>query len=299
LTVSKTIVMPIACAAMATCVTCQKPLTLYIEPEDDDEDERMVSGSSANAGSYVDDDVEMQCGCHFHWSVFRCHISRGLQAHMLTGCCRRQCLLDAYSMTECPNCQRNLNTTTETGEQQLLCNLKNEGGVQERLDILPILMEESYLRTYPEERRSRAFLEFCGEGDVEAVVDLLNSDEHEEDEEDEHSGETTIERDMDVLRHQDQVGSMGSGLHIAIQNGREEMAWLLLFLASDLEIDRFPKEVLQAAQRLGIWREDRKGKTDIRTLKDSNGHTAESIAYSVQGPWHDWLQSGRLKPPET
>lgn len=56
-------------AAMALCVTCQKPLTLYIEPDEEDEDEGMGNESSANAGSYVDDDVRLQCGCHFHWSV--------------------------------------------------------------------------------------------------------------------------------------------------------------------------------------------------------------------------------------
>jgi len=53
---------------MALCVACQKPLTLLIEPEEEDEDESM-GGSSVDAGSYVDDDVQLECGCHFHWSV--------------------------------------------------------------------------------------------------------------------------------------------------------------------------------------------------------------------------------------
>ncbi len=281
---------------MATCVTCQTPLTLYIEPEEEDEDKHMVSGPSADAGSYVDDDVQLQCGCHFHWSVSHCQTSSGLRPRMLTGYPRRQCLLDAYSITECPHCGSNLMVTTELSEEQLLCTLKNEGGLQERLDILPILTEESYLRAYPEERRCRAFLEFCREGDIEAVVDLLSNDEDEEDGENE---ETKVGRNVDVLRYQDQIGSMGSGLHVAIQNGRQEMAWLLLLLASNIEIDHFPAEVLKAARSFEIQREDQSGKTDIRTLKDSSGQTAEQLAYSCDGQWHDWVQCGRLKPPET
>jgi hypothetical protein len=48
---------------MAGCVACSKALTLDIEPEEEE------AGSSASNGSYVDDDVQLQCGCHFHWSV--------------------------------------------------------------------------------------------------------------------------------------------------------------------------------------------------------------------------------------
>ena len=195
-------------------------------------------------------------------------------------------------MSECPNCGRSLITNAPLGEQQLLCNLKNEGGLQERLDILPILTEESYLKAYPEERRCRAFLEFCGEGDVEAIVGLLNDGDDKEEEYEENSAHR-----IDVLRYQDQIGSMGSGLHVAVQNQRMEVAWLLLFLASTLEIDQFPAAVLQAAQNLEVKREDQSGKVDIRSLKDSQGMTAEQRAHGMEGMWTEWLQSGRLKPP--
>lgn len=160
--------------------------------------------------------------------------------------------------------------------------------------MLPILTEESYLKAYPEERRCRAFLEFCGEGDVEAIVDLLNDDDGEGEEEGSGQG---AGHGMDVLRYQDQVGSLGSGLHVAVQNQRMEVAWLLLLLASALKIDQFPTAVLQAAQNLGIQREDQNGKPDIRSLKDSQGMTAEQRAASMGGAWTEWLQSGRLKPP--
>lgn len=214
---------------------------------------------------------------------------------MLTfGSCR-QCLLDSYSMSECPSCGKNLMTTTPSGEQQLSCSLKNEGGLQERLDILPILTEESYLKAYPEERRCRAFLEFCGEGDIEAIVDLLN-DIYDGEEEEETSG-LGAGHSIDVLRYQDPIGPMGSGLHVAIQNQRMEVAWLLLLLASTLRIDQFPVAILQAAQDLGIQRQDQDGKADIRSLKDSQGTTAEQRAANIGGLWTEWIQAGRLKPP--
>ena len=199
-------------------------------------------------------------------------------------------------MSECPNCGRNLITITPSGEQQLLCNLKNEGGLQERLDMLPILTEESYLKAYPEERRCRAFLEFCGEGDVEAILDLLNDGDDGEGVEG-NSGQGTAGHSIDVLRYQDQIGSMGSGLHVAVQNQRMEVAWLLLLLASTLKVDQFPAAVLQAAQNLGVQRGDQSGRVDIRSLKDSQGMTAEERAAGIGGMWTEWLQSGWLKPP--
>lgn len=209
----------------------------------------------------------------------------------LTSFIIRQCLLDAYSMTDCPNCASSLITSTPSGEEQLLCNLKNEGGFQEGLDILPILTEESYLQAYPEERKCRAFLEFCGKGDVEAILEVL--DENADDEEDGDS-----DQKMDVLRYQDQIGSMGTGLHLAIRNERMEVIWLLLFLASSIDIRQFPPEVLQAVQNSGLHREEQGGKLDIRSLKDGQGKTPEQTAAEVGGQLIDLVQTGRLKPPE-
>ena len=197
-------------------------------------------------------------------------------------------------MTECPRCGRNL-ITTNSGGTQLLCNLKNEGGFQERLDILPILTEESFLKAYPEERKCRAFLEFCGEGDIEAIVQLLHGG-GEEDEEEE--GEAMTGHDIDVLRYQDQIGGLGSGLHVAIENNRVEVVWLLLLLASRIEINQLPREVLQAAQNFGLEREVDSSKADIRSLRDREGKTAEQRAAGIGGVWNEWIDSGRLRPPE-
>lgn len=193
-------------------------------------------------------------------------------------------------MTECPSCGRNISATGASGEQQVLCNLNNEGGLQTGLDILPLLTEESYLKAYPEERRCRAFLEFCAEGDIEAIVDLLDNDQDEVEE-----NSDNVEPKTDVLRYQDLMGSMNSGLHTAVLNGREEVAWLLVMLASNFEIDQFPLEVLQVTKSLGIAREDQTGKLDIRSLKDAEGMTAEQRAREYGGVWNTWLVSGRLR----
>ena len=168
--------------------------------------------------------------------------------------------------------------------------MRNEGGVQENFDILPLAQEEAYLRTYPEERKGRAFLEFCKDGDLDAIVHLVR--DHDEDE-NEVEGEAA-----DVLRYCGN-GAMtvdGSGLHLAIENGRVEVAWLLLFLASRLEIDAFPPGVLAGAQSLGLEIQDRKPDPDIRTLKNSHGLHAVEVAQRIGGQWLEWVDSGRLAP---
>lgn len=271
------------------CVACQKLLTLRIENSNDEQNE-----ATASTGEFytVPDSVEMQCGCHFHWFVRQKNVSRVKVSETDLDYSFRQCLLDSYSMTECPNCGKTLSTITASGEQQILCNLNNEGGLQQGLDILPLLTEEIYLKAYPEERRCQAFLEFCRQGDIEAIVDLLD-DEQDEDDEGPSSNEATDSK-IDVLRYQDQMGSMNSGLHTAILNGRVEVAWLLLFLASNLQAQLFPSEVFEAAVRLEVTREDQSEKVDIRALKDTEGLTAAQRAQEMGAVWEEWVDSGRL-----
>ena len=93
-------------------------------------------------------------------------------------------------MTECPNCGKNIASMSSSGEQQVLCTLNNEGGVQDNLDLMPRLTEETYLKAYPEDRKCRAFLEFCREGDYKAIIDMLQNDEVDEDDEDEEMGDS-------------------------------------------------------------------------------------------------------------
>jgi hypothetical protein len=170
---------------------------------------------------------------------------------------------------------------------QVLCNLNNEGGMQPGLDILPILAEESYLKAYPEERKCRAFLEFCREGDIEAVVDLLKA-EDDDDEEDEEGDDEEVQPagsqpdSATILRYQDPIGNMYTALHLAVLNQKIEIVWLLLLVASQLEPQHFPAEVQQAALRLSISREDQTGKVDIRSIKDADGRTAYEGARDMQ-----------------
>ncbi|KAI9707360.1 MAG: hypothetical protein M1836_000320 [Candelina mexicana] len=227
---------------MSICVVCRKLLIVQIE-EEEEEDEQIEGSMRVEAsGSFttVPDDVHLSCGCHFHW----------------------QCLLDAYTVTECPKCCSSLLSISSISEQQVLCTLRNEGGVQENLDILPLLTEEGYLNAFPNERKCRAFLEFCREGDIEAIVDLLQDDDDNSDD----SSQST-----DVLRYQDPVGAMHSGLHIAILAQRVNVAWLLLLLASRLPLEQFPAEIRQTTEQTGIKRGNQDSKTDVRSLTDDEG----------------------------
>jgi hypothetical protein len=190
-------------------------------------------------------------------------------------------------VTECPHCAQSLETTSANGAPQILVTVRNEGGVQENFDILPFLTEEGYLKTFPEERKARAFLEFCKEGDLEAIVGLVKD----------HYEDGSDEGDVDILRYQDNVvGDLSSGLHAAIQNGQEEVAWLLLVLGSKLEWSSFPPNVLQTAKANDISPDDRHSDPDIRSLEDAQGRTASDIARSLGGVWSEWSESRRFNP---
>ena len=269
---------------MSACAKCENPLTLEIEA-DDSTDMELEAGSSkvAYTVTTVPDDVELSCGCHFHW----------------------ECLIDSYEVTQCPSCTRDITSSSAPNSQQILCNLHNEGGLQENLDILPLLTEESYLRAYPEDRICRAFLELCREGDVQAIVELLKRCEEESgsegEDEDEDEDEEMDERPKarkrsadEVLRYQDPIGDMQSGLHAAVASGQREVAWLLLLLASQLPELEFPALVYQEAGNLGIMRQDQEGKVDIRSLRDAQNRTAEQLAATCGPVWNGWAGKKRL-----
>lgn len=209
--------------------------------------------------------------------------------HTFSNTYDRECFLESSTITQCPNCAKDISSLSSTGQQQVLCTIRNEGGTQPNYDILPTATEEAYLRAYPEERRGHAFLEFCREGDIDAVLHLIK-DESEDDAVDE-------EEDVDILRYQGTFeGIEGSALHVAIRYQREEVAWLLLAIASNLDWSKFPPPVLQAMESLGLSKSDRKTSPDIRTLKDEKGRTPLVLAQEVGGQWAGWVADGRFTP---
>lgn len=282
--------------SMAVCVSCNRPLVLELDSSEDEDHEMGGASSSgkapAAAPETVPDDVHLNCGCHFHW------YNSLLPAQLLTANISgsRDCLLTSYQITSCPSCSTHLVTSSPSNTSQILCTLHNEGGLQENLDILPLLTEETYLKAYPEERKCRAFLEFCREGDVKAIVEMLQDDEEEDEDEsmqDVQAESRTIGAD-ELLRYQDPIGDMQSGLHAAVQAGSRDVAWLLLLLASNLDLLQFPPEVFQEAEVMGVMRGDMEGKTDIRSLRDADGKLAEDLAREMGGVWTGWPGTGRL-----
>ncbi|KAI0875651.1 hypothetical protein GGS24DRAFT_499605 [Hypoxylon argillaceum] len=257
---------------VSICKICEDPLTVEIEDEDGE-----------NTGPQtVPDDLELGCGCHFHW----------------------QCLMDQSSdvaiSLECPSCQSPLaensagpsatNPFLQTASGVfILTRYTNEGGIQEGLDILPALTEEAYLEANPQARPARAFHVMCSEGDVDGIVDLLRDIDQED-------GEDSSLSTAQLIRYQDPLGNMKSGLHLAIEQGREEVVWLLLWIASPLRTDAFPGSLREIAQAMGLQRPDTPPSDDIRALEDDRGRAAEAIAAEREGAWVTLLQANVLHP---
>jgi hypothetical protein len=57
---------------MSNCVICDKPLEVEVERDEDEEYEGGASSSGkgpAAAPETYPDDVQLTCGCHFHWYI--------------------------------------------------------------------------------------------------------------------------------------------------------------------------------------------------------------------------------------
>jgi hypothetical protein len=46
------------------CASCHEPLLLEIETDSDAEEQDAPSSSTPGS---IPDDVELRCGCHYHW----------------------------------------------------------------------------------------------------------------------------------------------------------------------------------------------------------------------------------------
>lgn len=200
----------------------------------------------------------------------------------------RQCLLDEspqiFPSLTCPSCSTQLSSSESP---QVLTRYHNEGGIQDNLDIFPLIREEAYLSANPAARPARAYLTMCAEGDVGGIVELLNAIEEDSDEGDMSPAE--------LLRYQDPLDGNKTGLHVAVEKNQQEAVWLLLWLASEYPTSAFPEEVSQAAQVMGAGRGTARGH-DIRTLRDEQGRSAEDVAGSMGNTWAGLLGAGVLKP---
>lgn len=105
-------------------------------------------------------------------------------------------------------------------EPRILTRYLNEGGLQENLDILPLIIEEAFLEQNPSARPARAFMTLCGEGDIGGIIELLKAIEEDSDEGDLSPSE--------LLRFQDPLDGGKCGLHVAIEKSQMEVVWLLL-----------------------------------------------------------------------
>jgi hypothetical protein len=174
----------------------------------------------------------------------------------------------------------------DSRQPQVLTRYYNEGGLQENLDILPLITEEAYLDANPAARPARAFMTMCGEGDIAGITEILKAIEEDSDEGDMSPAE--------LLRYQDPLDTLKTGLHVAIEKTQQEVVWLLLWLASNLQTRAFPKEVSQAAEVMGAGREMAQG-LDIRVLRDQQGRTAADVARGMGDTWAGLLVSGILQ----
>ncbi|KAM0343099.1 hypothetical protein ACHAPU_008847 [Fusarium lateritium] len=260
---------------MSLCRTCEETLVLRLEDVDDEAGASSGVGPSTASYTSVPDDLELPCGCHFHW----------------------QCLLDQSSdvalSLKCPSCNTYLPVNNEGPSvtnrflstpqgTAILTRYTNEGGVQEGLDILPSITEEAYLETNPEARPARALHVMCAEGDVGGIVELLND-----------AGDQ-VEDMASLVTYQDPLADMKSGLHLAVENAQEESLWLLLWLCSTIPNSSFPENARAVAEAVGVGRLSVNSEKDIRGLRDSQGRTAADLAQQQQGRLGYILQTGLL-----
>ncbi|CAD6450904.1 faf8eb4a-ee45-4557-9c06-25fcede9c95e [Sclerotinia trifoliorum] len=238
---------------MDVCRVCSESLTVQLDPDED-----QFEGGSSSLGS-VPDDLQLICGCHMHW----------------------QCLLDESSQIvnklNCPSCDKSIassiaSSSTSVSGNRVPTRYHNEGGIQEDLDILPLITEEAYLDEHPKARPARAFMTMCAEGDIFGINDLLSAVDDDED------GEGISAKP--ILRYQDPLDGMKSGLHVAVEKGQEEVIWLLLWLASTLSTNIFPEQITQMAETVGVGRDTADGE-DIRNLRDAEGRLASDLARST------------------
>ena len=122
----------------------------------------------------------------------------------------------------------------------------------------------------------------CAEGDVTGIVDLLTA------------ANVDIPDMGSLILYQDPLSSMKSGLHLAVEHKQEDVAWLLLWIASTLPSTSFPHTARQTAESIGLARSAVAPDEDIRNLQDAQNQTAGEVAERIQGPWSALLAANIL-----
>ncbi|PSR81835.1 hypothetical protein BD289DRAFT_372133 [Coniella lustricola] len=262
------------------CKVCEEPLLVPVEDSDDEgQGQAGPSSSSSSRANTVPDDLEFPCGCHYHW----------------------QCALDQSSHIAlhltCPSCDAHLVSNnagpsvtnpvfhTSQNPAAVLCRYSSDGGVEESYNILPVLTEEAFLESHPTERRHRAFLTMCGEGDVLGTVDLLKDAAADGDDV------------RTIVLYRDALAGGKSALQIALEKNHEEVVWLLLYLASPrMPTEAFPDEAIAAAMSMEVDRmpADSGAAVDITELRDDEGRSALEYARALAPTWDRLVHAGVL-----
>lgn len=141
------------------------------------------------------------------------------------------------------------------------------------MNLMPSITEEAYLASHPEARPARAFHVMCSEGDTEGIVMMLSSL---------HEDEVAELDPISLLSYQDPLSENKSGLHLAVENGREEVVLLLVWLCSNVPTEAFPPHARQMAEASGIPRLNVGSGQDVRSLQNASGLTAGQLARRMQ-----------------
>lgn len=183
------------------------------------------------------------------------------------------------SSFQCPSCGEDISSSAVSAASSrandipaILVRYTNEGGTQDGLDIAASVREEAYLEAHPEAAPARAFHVMCASGDVDGLVELLY-----------YSSDQVPDLGA-MIRYQDPLYGMKSGLHLAVENRQEEVAWLLLWVSSLLASDMFPPGARQSAESIGLGRLCVDSSTDIRGLLDGEGRSAAALSVQLGGP---------------
>ncbi|KAL2109384.1 hypothetical protein VUR80DRAFT_2516 [Thermomyces stellatus] len=245
---------------MAACRACEEPLFLSVDDEEVGDEK-------------IPDDLALSCGCHFHWECFFAKAA------------------EILSSLSCPSCTTALtpasSSSSNAGPAPILTTYTSEGGTEQDLDIIPVLKEESYLAANPHARPARALHVLASEGDVHGAVELLHS----------VADEGEAESLPSLVRYRDPLAGGKSALHLAVEEGRVGMVWLLLWLSSSLPEGAFPDESRALAEAIGLGRlAVGSREEDIRSLRDENGDVAEVLAKGVEA-LAPLREAGVLAPP--